>query len=121
MSARDLVQQALRAGMPKRWKLIPAQDNIDTPDRTTILLKLQSLENSKAGPRAAYEYTFVATIVEPGSDILRVERTLDDHVEDLWQLIEKESNLSPVKAEKVAVNDGLLGYDVTFTALYGKA
>lgn len=120
MSARDLVQAALTAGIPSKWKLIPAQDNIDVPSTTTILLKLISLENSKEGPKAAYEYTFVATVIEPGSDIVRVERTLDDHVEDLWQIIERVPNLNPTKAEKVAVNDSLLGYDLTFTALYSK-
>lgn len=119
MSARDLVETDLRKGIPKKWKLIPAQGNIDTPSETTLLLKLMSLTNSKEAPKAAYEFTFVVTIVEPGQDILRVERVLDDHVEDLWQAIEAVSHLNPEKAEKVALGD-LIAYDITFTALYKK-
>lgn len=120
MSARDIVEAALRDALPKQWKLLPTQVNFDTPATTTVILKLQSLENAKEAPQGAYEYTFVATLVEPGSDIARVERILDDYIEDLWLLLEAVPNIQPTKAEKVAVNDALLGYDLTFTALYAK-
>lgn len=120
MSARDIVEAALRDKLPKLWKLVPAQVNIDTPSTTTVILKLQSLQNAAEAPQGAYEYTFVATLIEPGSDIERVERILDDHVEDLWIILESVPNIQPTKAEKVAVGDTLLGYDLTFTALYAK-
>lgn len=120
MSARDIIEDALTETLPKGWKLIPAQTAIDTPSTTTVILKLRSLENAKEAPQGAYEYTFIATLVEPGEDVIRVEKALDDHVEDLWLLLEAIPNAQPTKAEKVAVGDALLGYDITFTALYAK-
>lgn len=114
MSVRDQLAAALKPLLPKRWKLIPYQDSLDEISQTTVMFKLMKMENLKQAPLSHYSFTFLLTVIEPGSDMQKVETALDDHVEDLWQLLDMGlSWTAPQEATKVFYGSSNLAYDIT--------
>lgn len=123
MSVRSQLEATLKPLLPKRWKLIPYQDNVDELETTTVMFKLLRMENATETPISAFKFTFAITVVEPGNDMVKVEAALDDHVEDLWQLLEKKIPWTkPTLAEKVGFGDPVtnIGFDITTEALFEK-
>lgn len=116
MSVRSQLEAMLKPLLPKRWKLIPYQDNLDEISAVTVMFKLLKMENFKSAPLGAYNYTFSITIIEPGSDMSKVEAALDDHVEELWKLLDVHPQMQsvyPQEAVKVLYGATNLAYDIT--------
>jgi hypothetical protein len=82
MTIRDALLDELRAvvGPDRDVHIVPYQDNLDVPDRPTIMFKQQTLAPLPEGPRAGLRVDYVLTFIAPDIDPTTAETFLDTWV-----------------------------------------
>lgn len=111
---RKALAALLRPKLPRAWKIIPYQTNIDTPDRVVVMLKLESIVRTPAAPLGAHDVKFVVTIVSPLTDVEKAEDALDAQVDALLHKLD-ELGIAWTIAEKVKFDDQHLAFDISLT------
>jgi hypothetical protein len=82
MTVRDELLRELRAvvGPDRDVHIVPYQDNLDVPDRPTIMFKQQTLAPLREGPRAGLRVDYVLTFIASDIDPTAAETFLDQWV-----------------------------------------
>ena len=103
----------LRPLLPRAWRIVPSQTNLDTLSTTVVMLKQMSLERHPIVPQGAHLVSFVVTIISPLHDTEKAEDDLDDKVNALIHALDT-LDIEWTRAEKVLAG-ATLGYDITLT------
>lgn len=96
----------------KAWRFIPNQRSFDTPDTVTLVVKESSIRPHPAAPSARHQTTMTLTLVHPSTDIPTAEDELSVLVRTLIAAFTPINGVAFDTAEKVAVTDQLIGWDV---------
>jgi hypothetical protein len=114
MTIRDDLIGAIAAVVDtKKVHVIPYQDNIDVPDRTTIMFKQLSLRPLEQAPRAAYRVDYVLTVISAATDPAVAEEELDAFVPSLLGDLDALDWFAWDTADKVIFQSSSIAYDVT--------
>jgi hypothetical protein len=116
-SLRDQLAAELKALLPAAWRFIPNQRMPQTISKVTAVLKLTRLEPLEEAPIGSLRSTIVLTVVSAHQDDVKAELELDDAVIEAATALDGHAWISWTGAEKVAVNEKYLGWDVTLTAI----
>lgn len=120
---RGFVTAALAPLLPRDWKWIPFQRNLDAITVPTAMLKLQTVTRTPTAPIAIRDVEYVLTIIEPITDPARGAAALDDHLVDLLGAIDDTPDIAWKTATAVAWGDPNptnLAYDIIVTTQYTK-
>ena len=117
MTARDYVTAQLLPLLPKRWRLVHTDRNLDTLDRVTVILKLQEVTRTPATPQAGLTTTWTATIITPKQMLEPAELELDDAILDLILALDRIDQLRWTTATRVLYGDIYQAFDITFESL----
>lgn len=117
MSTRTDLATQLKPLLPRTWKIVPEQRNIDVLTKPLVMLKQLRIEPGKDLPQDHHWVTFVLTIVSPHQDPALAEDQLDDSVAELLFAVDALPHLSWLSAEKVSFQDSYIAYDVTLKAI----
>lgn len=112
----DELAKALRPLLPKGWAIVASGRSIDETQKTTVQIRLLSIERSPIARLGAWQLNYRTTISVPEKLTANAEAKLDDQVLELLAAIET-ANITWTKCEKVVLNDGRrLGYDLDIFA-----
>jgi hypothetical protein len=117
-SVRDLLVEALE--FPAGWVFIPDQRIPGTISATTVILKHSRIEPLPEAPIGTLRNTVTLTVVDPHENQSTAENELDDAVLTLITSLDSHSWINWSLAEKVAVRDPYIGWDVTLTVITQK-
>ena len=98
--------------LPRTWRVVPVERNIDPPDRVTIVLKQGEIERAPTAPLGKYAISYVVTVVSPAQTIDRAEIELDDAVLETFNILTGVPWINPSKATKVLFQGQYLAYDI---------
>lgn len=124
MTARSELTALLIPLLPRDWKFVPNNRNIDVTSTPVLRLSQQSIQRHPTSPNSKLLVTFNLQIIAPGTDLARVEDDLDELVGLLLLVLE---TLPPAvawsgPADKVLTSQdgGNLAYDVPLTITVNK-
>ena len=112
MAVRKHVVDIIRPLLPKAWKFVPQQQNLDVIDRVTVVLTLQDITPAPAAPRGALLAKYTLTLIEPKTDPARAEVALDDLILELLQSLAEVPNLVWTTAARAVFGEHQ-AYDIT--------
>ncbi|MET0725928.1 MAG: hypothetical protein ABWY36_06225 [Leifsonia sp.] len=117
---RDELEKALKPLLPKSWKIIPVQRNVDSLSSTIVMFKQQSIARLPEAPQGARIVEFTMTIAVPSQDTDRGERLMDDQLVDLLNAIDAIDTIELrwTGAQKVTLFDQYPAYDVTLQVAF---
>src|SRR5690606_33798741 len=72
-TAREALVEQLKPALPKDWKFVEHQRNLDRLAQTTVVLKQESIAKLTAAPLHWLHVTFTITIIDPGTDVVQAE------------------------------------------------
>jgi hypothetical protein len=113
---RKKLAEELTEALPDTWRIIPEQRNVDPQNRTVVVVKQRTLVKNPAAPNASRLVGFTLTLISRYVDTEKAEDDLDVTLPVLLAAIDGIPNLRWDEAEKVAIDDTRLGYDVTVQA-----
>lgn len=108
---RDTLVAALARAFPD-WLIVPAERNIDVPDRPVVIVKQRTIGRLPEAPASHYTVGCVLTLVDDHTDIELAEPELDSNVLDLWESLMSLSNVHPQTATKVSFTETAMAYDI---------
>lgn len=108
---RDSLVAALSGAFPD-WLIVPAERNIDAPDRPVVIVKQRTIGRLPEAPASHYTVSCVLTLVDDHTDIELAEPALDANVLDLWERLMSLSNVHPKTATKVSFTETAMAYDI---------
>jgi hypothetical protein len=117
---REFLAAQLTTLLPGTWKLIPNQRMPETIDKTTVVVKLTTIEPLAEAPAGTLSNGAVITVADPHQDDVTAENALDDAVLELCTAIDAVPGMTWTKAEKVLVGQSYLGWDITASILSKK-
>jgi hypothetical protein len=112
MAVRSYVVKAIKPLLPRAWRFIEQQTNLDVIDRVTVILILQDISPAPAAPRGALLARYTLTLIEPKTDPGRAETALDDSILELVQALAGVSNLVWISATRALFGENQ-AYDIT--------
>lgn len=112
-TARQQLAAALKPLLPKDWRIIPYQKNLDALSTTVVMLKLSHLTKLPAAPLSHVRTTWTITVADPSTDIEKAEDALDDEVTSVCLAINQIPGIKWVDATKVTFQDKYLAWDIT--------
>jgi hypothetical protein len=112
MSVRDTLLAAITAAVPEGTHVIPFQDNMDVPDRITVMFKQMSITPLAEAPRSGYVFNYILTVVSPAVDPSVAEEELDGFVPAMLGDLDGLDWFAWSTADKV-LSQGQLAYDIT--------
>ena len=112
MSVRAQLANDIKPHLPKKWKVVPYQTNLDTVDVVTVMLKLSTVERTPAAPLASHTVTFTMTVIEPVTTPGDADDAVDDDLDDLLFALDATENLIWSTATRVTYNDRNPAYDI---------
>lgn len=121
MTARTQLETELKKVIPRAWKLVPYQDNLDRLDRVTLVLKQNTIAKAAQAPQGAYLISYVLTLVTPEIGAQKAETALDDSVAELLTALDSITWLNWSLATKVQFSDSNMAYDITVEVITRKA
>ncbi|MFP7760908.1 hypothetical protein [Marisediminicola sp. LYQ85] len=77
MSARSELAALLTPLLPKTWKVITTETNVDKLDRTLLRLRQTTIARHPAAPLSKHLVTFEVRVTVPGVDAAKAEDRLD--------------------------------------------
>ena len=110
----------LKPLLPRAWKIVDHQTNLDVLDNPVVMLKQQSIRRAPAAPQGAHIVSFTVTVVAPQTDLQRAEDALDEKVDTLIHALDANQSLNWTDAEKVLFQDSYLAYDITLEVISRK-
>ena len=116
-SVRDYLATELTPLLPASWRIIPEQRMPQTLDTITVVLKHRRIERLAEAPVGNLRNEVVLTVVDPHEDWATAEDALDDAVNDVLTALDGHSQINWTLAEKVAVSDTYIGWDLTLTVI----
>ena len=120
MSTRQVLLDALKPQLPKRWKLVPYQTNLDTVDVVTVMFKIKTIGRTPAAPRVNHTVTFTVTIIEPKDTPGTSDDALDDELDDLLFALDATDDLVWRSATRVTYNATNPAYDIDLDVITAK-
>jgi len=120
VSVRAYVEAQIKPLLPAEWKFIPNQTMPETISQTVVIVKHSRIEKLPAAPIGHLQNTVTLTIVDPHADEVKAENALDDSVLELLTAIDGHERINWSLAEKVAVKDPYIGWDITLTVITEK-
>jgi hypothetical protein len=112
MAVRKYVVDSVKPLLPRSWRFIEQQQNLDVIDRVTVILMLQDIAPAPAAPRGALLARYTLTLIEPKTDPARAEAALDDLILDLVQALAGVPNLVWTTATRALFGENQ-AYDIT--------
>jgi hypothetical protein len=112
VAVRKYVIDAIKPLLPKSWRFIEQQQNLDTIDQVTVILILQDIAPAPAAPRGALLARYTLTLIEPKVDPARAEKALDDLILELVQALAGVPNLVWTTATRALFGENQ-AYDIT--------
>jgi hypothetical protein len=113
MSIRDDLLAVIADAVGPDVHVIPYQDNMDIPDRITVMFKQLALLPLEQAPRTAYRVNYVLTVISPATDPTVAEEELDDFIPSLLGDLDELDWFAWSTADKVLSTSGGLAYDIT--------
>lgn len=121
VSPRDYLEAQLKPLLPRTWKIVPVQRNLDALSRVTVMLKQQKISKEPSAPLSHHLLDFIVTVICPNTDVATAEVKLDDQVDDLIFAIDATKNVRWTDATKVVFgNAEYPAYDITVQVLSQK-
>lgn len=112
--ARKDLAAYLEGRLPKTWRIIPEQRNYDPANKTTVIVKQETVARAAAAPIGVRVVTFTLTLVSRFTAELEViEDDLDARLPELLTILDTTRGLRWTTAQKVAVTDKHFGYDIS--------
>lgn len=111
-SPREDLLAAITAAVPEGTHVIPYQDNMDLPDRITVMFKQLRVAPLPAAPRAGFVVYYVLTVVSPALDPSVAEAELDVFIFAMLDALNPLNWFAWDDAPKV-LSQGLMAYDVS--------
>jgi hypothetical protein len=112
-SVRDSLLQAITEAVGPEVHVIPFQDNMDVPDRLTVMFKQLRITPLDAAPRGAYVVYYVLTVVSAALDPSVAEAELDEFVPSMLGDLDTLDWFAWDEAVKVLSQSSNLAYDIT--------
>lgn len=120
MGARAYLVAHLAPLLPKTWKLVSTDRNLDVINRITVVLKLQEISRTAAAPRGALTSSWVATIITPKTLPEAAERDLDEAIIDLLLALDGIPQIRWTTASRVLWNAEHQAFDITLESFNAK-
>lgn len=111
-TVRQTYVDELTPVLPKRWRIVPYQTNLDKLANVVVMLKQQTFEPLPEAPAGWLKVSVIVTCVSPLKDIPKAEDQLDDAVLQLITDLEGIESLIFQRAEKVLFQDEYIAYDL---------
>jgi len=118
VSVRDYLVAELT--FPESWRLIPNQRMPEKIEQTTVILKHLRMEKLAEAPVGNLRNTVILTVADPHTDQVEAENALDEAVLTLITALDGHIRINWTLAEKVAIRDPYIGWDVTLTVITTK-
>lgn len=113
-SPRAQLIRQLKPSLPKSWRLIKFEDNLDEIDRITVMVRIQSVSRMPEAPQGFYLTTAVLELLTPQTDLSLAEDSLDVALFDLLDILNTIKPNLWVSTQKVLdAGTKRLAYDVT--------
>jgi hypothetical protein len=112
-SARKHLADTLSELLPKKWKLIPQQDNFDAITDPVVMLSQTRISPSAQAPLAVHDVEFEVGIIDPSQVPSIAEDSLDTEVDTLLFALETIPTLAWTGAERVVYDQRYQGWKIT--------
>lgn len=109
---RKQLAEYLAEHCPKTWLIVPEQRTFDAVGKTTLVVKQQRITRTSAAPIGIRTVEFTLTLVSRFKNIAAAEDDLDARLDELLQVLDAAGGIKWTTADKVAVTETYLGYDV---------
>ena len=123
-TVRGWVEAQLKPLLPSTWRLVPYQRNLDEVDRVTVMLRLQRVVKLPEAPGGAYQAEWTLTIIQPGQDVTRGQKMLDQQVFELLDAIldlrKTGLNIDWSDAQSVVFGERNEAFDITIRTILEK-
>ena len=116
-STRQKLTATLTPLLPKAWKIVPYSRNLDTVERTTVMLHATEIRPAPSAA-GALETDFVISIVSAKADPTAAQEDLDDDVIAL--VLDLSSMGVIVRQATPTVVQNNLSWDITITVIARK-
>jgi|GEM_PF-2893902 len=123
-TVRGWVESKLKPLLPRTWKLVPYQRNLDEVDQTTVMLRLQRVTKLPEAPGGAYLAEWTMTVIHPGQDVIRGQKMLDQQLFELLDAIlglrATGLNIDWSDAQSVVFGERNEAFDITIRTILEK-
>jgi hypothetical protein len=127
INVRKLITDTLKPLLPRTWRVLDRQPNLDTLSKPTVTIRIERIERAKEAPKVGRWYHGVLRITSPVQDIDRVDDALDDNIIDLLNAIDDlpATDTAPqlvwTTAERGVVEGSTnFAFDISFAMFYRK-
>ncbi|MFJ3392024.1 hypothetical protein [Leifsonia aquatica] len=121
VNVRQTIIDGIKPLLPKRWKLLPNNPNLDTLSQVTVTVRIDRIERTREAPQSHRDYYGVIRVIDPSQSIDKVDDAIDDDIIDLLNAIDELPLLSWTTAERGQVEGTQnFAFDITFKMLLRK-
>lgn len=110
---RVWLENTIKPLLPAGWRIKPNQVDPNTIDRVTVIFKFTEFVALSEAPVGHLQCEVVLTIIDPQSDLVKAENSLDDAVLELVTALDFAKGLRWTRAAKVLAYEKYLGWDIT--------
>jgi len=115
------LEAQLKPVLPKTWKLIPYEREMDSLSAVTVMFSMKSISRFPQAPKTHRLVEYVLKVIEPRIDPDKVNDLLDKELADLLDAIDEIQNLTWETAERGLANDRANhAFEITLTFPYQK-
>lgn len=110
---RKALEAQLKPLLPRTWRIVPYQRNLDTIAHTTVMFKQTAIDKLPQAPQGVLIVDLTLTIISHFTDTVKAEDDLDDAVLELCLAMDANPHVIYGRADKVMFDDTHLAYDIT--------
>ena len=119
-TVREYLDETLPPLLPEGWKWVDSERAVDVTETTTVQWKQRRIAPLPEAPLAHLGVDGILTVSSPHADIEKAEDALDDAVLELVGALQSVPGIRFTEANKAAVDDQHLGYDLSITVITQK-
>lgn len=112
MGVRAQLLEVVKPTLPKAWKIVPFQTNLDTIDTPTVMFKIKTIERLPAAPQSSHLVTFTLTVIEPKDSGEKAEDSVEDDLDKVVFALDAAPSIRRATATRVVYNDRNPAYDI---------
>lgn len=115
MTIRSDLAAALQPSLPKAWRIVPHNTDLDVVDRTVVMLHQKSIERAPEAPAGALRVIFSVLVIQPKVEPGTADDSLDEDVADLLLALDKTRAVTWQRADRATWADTNPAWDITVT------